>query len=240
MIEWGLAILTGLVAGVIHVVSGPDHMAAVLPFAVDAPKRSLRLGLLWGVGHGLGVVVLGLIFVAFRQVATVEWISHASELLVGALLVVLGVWALYRSRVVVVHHHPHDHSSEHPTDQPEGGNGHTHPHVHFNDPTVDDARHSKDGRHQRHHHSTMGFGFIHGLAGAGHLVVASPIVALTPMAAALYLGSYLLGGIGAMTAFAYLAGRLVRRPSWIPAALQIAGVSSVVVGVVWMTSFALA
>ena len=235
MIEWGLAILTGLIAGVFHVVSGPDHMAAVLPFAVDAPKRSLRLGLLWGVGHGIGVVALGLLFMAVRQVATVEWISHASELLVGVLLVVLGIWALYRSRFVVVHHHPHDHAV---ADDAQAG--HAHPHVHFNDPTVDEARHSVDGRHQRHHHSTLGFGFIHGLAGAGHLVVASPIIALTPAAAALYLGSYLVGGVLAMSAFAYLAGSLVRRPSWIPAALQVAGVSSMVVGVVWMTSFALA
>ncbi len=237
MIEWALAAVTGLIAGVVHVVSGPDHMAAVLPFAVDAPKRSIRLGLLWGVGHGLGVVVLGLLFMGLRQVAAVELISQVSELLVGALLVILGVWALRRSRVVVVHHHRHDHHQPVPR---EAAEGHAHPHVHFNDPTVDSVRHPTEGRHARHHHSTLGFGFIHGLAGAGHLIVASPIIALSAGAAGVYLVSYLVGGMGAMSVFACLAGALVRRPAWIPGALQVAGVGSMIIGLFWMTSFALA
>ena len=230
MIEWALAAGTGLLAGVVHVVTGPDHMAAVLPFAVDAPKRSGRLGLLWGVGHGLGVLVLGAIFMALRQVVTVAWIAQASELLVGVLLVVVGLWALQRSRLVVVHRHGHVHEDDH----------HAHHHVHFNDPTVGKERHPVEGRHRAHHHSTLGFGFIHGLAGAGHLIVASPLIALSPGAAGLYLLSYLIGGMTAMMAFARAAGALVRRPSWVPAALRVAGVGSVAIGIFWVTSFAFA
>ena len=230
MIEWSLAIGTGLLAGFVHVVSGPDHMAAVLPFAVDAPRRSLRMGVLWGVGHGVGVLALGLLFIVLRESAAVEWLSSTSELLVGFLLVALGAWAFRRSRLITVHQHPHVHDSH----------DHSHHHVHFNDPTVGDERHASEGRHRVHHHSTLGFGFIHGLAGAGHLVVASPILAFSTTAAGLYLGSYLLGGMAAMTVFAYLAGWLIRRPAWIPRALQVAGACSVIVGLVWMSAFALA
>ncbi len=246
MIEVAIAIMTGLLAGIVHVVSGPDHMAAVLPFAVDAPRRAVRLGIVWGVGHGLGVVVLGVAVLTLRTVVDIEWISSGSELLVGLLLIALGGWALRRSRVVVVHHHRHEHPRSRPdapaaegqvTDPIRGGS-HAHPHVHFNDPTVDAPNHASEGRHRFHHHSTLGFGFIHGLAGAGHLVVASPMLALGWVAAPLYLLSYLIGGMGAMTGFAFCAGALVRKPAWIPTALTAAGWGAVAVGVFWVTTFA--
>lgn len=225
-----LAIGTGLVAGLVHVVSGPDHLAAVLPFAVDAPKRSLKLGLFWGVGHGLGVILLGIGFLLLREIAPIEAVSQTSELLVGVLLVGLGIWALRRSRLVVVHAHEHAHDED----------GHVHPHVHVADPSVDSEAHPTEGKHERHHHSTLGFGFVHGLAGVGHLIVASPLLALGKLAAGLYLGSYLFGGVVAMAIFARLAGALAGRPKRLPIALRIAGASSVLVGLFWVSSFAFA
>ena len=230
------AIMTGLVAGLLHVVSGPDHLAAVLPMAVDAPRRSVRLGVLWGIGHGLGVIGLGGLFFAFRSVTDIAWISFSSELIVGVLLVALGVWALRRSRLVVVHHHAHEHPPP-PSDKP-GPTPHAHPHVHFNDPTVDRPQHVEKGQHRFHHHSTLGFGFIHGLAGAGHLVVAMPMLALSAALGVVYLVSYLAGGMAAMMGFAYCAGALVRKPAWIPTALRMAGLGSMVVGLFWISSFA--
>ena len=252
MSELVLVIGTGLVAGVLHVVSGPDHMAAVLPYAVDAPKRSTTLGILWGLGHGLGVVGLGALFVVLRFFVapdsvenTIQWISQGSELLVGVLLVALGLWALRRSRWVVVHHHTHDHPpkpvvSADDVNTQGGGHAHAHPHVHFNDPTVGKPRHTTDGRHLTHHHSTLGFGFIHGLAGVGHLLAASPMLVLGTAMSGLYLASYLLGGMAAMTGVAYFAGALVRKPAWIPSALRLAGAGSVAIGLFWVTSFVFA
>lgn len=225
-----LAIGTGLAAGLVHVVSGPDHLAAVLPFAVDAPKRSLKLGVYWGVGHGLGVILLGLAFLMIREVAPIELVSQGSELLVGLLLVGLGVWALRRSRLVVVHAHEHDHHDDE----------HVHPHMHVADPSVDRDDHPVAGRHEAHHHSTLGFGFVHGLAGVGHLVAASPLLALGKLAAGAYLASYLLAGVLAMTVFARLAGLLASRPERVPTALRFAGLTSVLVGLFWVSTFAFA
>lgn len=225
-----IAALTGLVAGTVHVLSGPDHLVAVLPFAVDRPSRALKVGLFWGIGHGLGVVVLGLIFLAAQAYFDLDAISQAAEVLVGLLLIGVGAWALQRSRKLVLHTHAHDHD----------GDDHAHPHVHLGDPTVGDPAHPQEGRHARHNHSTLGFGFIHGVAGMGHLVGAGPLVALSGVAAGAYLGSYLAGGVVAMTAFAALAGRLVRRPHWVPRGLATAGVLSVGVGLFWVASFALA
>ena len=52
------AIVGGLAAGSIHVLAGPDHLAAVAPLAAERETRPWRAGLLWGVGHAAGVVVV--------------------------------------------------------------------------------------------------------------------------------------------------------------------------------------
>lgn len=161
------AALAGIAAGMVHVLSGPDHLAAVLPFSVSAPKRALRTGMVWGLGHGLGVVLLGALFMATRASIDVDVVSHAAEVLVGFLLAGVGVWAVYRSRKIVVHTHEHDHLDKE----------HAHPHVHIADRTVDKAGHAQQGHHRRHTHSTLGLGFIHGIAGLGHLVAAGPMLA---------------------------------------------------------------
>ncbi len=231
MMELAAALATGLVAGVLHVVSGPDHMAAVLPFAVHKPSSALRMGIFWGLGHGLGVLLLGAVFLLLREAAPVERISELSEILVGVLLVGLGAWAMRRSRLVVVHHHGHDHGES---------IGHAHPHVHIADPTTERSDHPSVGAHAAHHPSTLGFGLVHGLAGAGHLVVASPLLVFGLPEAGLYLAGYLLAGVVAMSLVALLAARLVRRPSWIPNALRLTGATSMAVGLFWVASFAFA
>ena len=52
-----LLILTGLSAGALHVLSGPDHLAVVAPLVAEKPSKGLQLGFKWGLGHGLGVSV---------------------------------------------------------------------------------------------------------------------------------------------------------------------------------------
>lgn len=223
------AAAAGSLAGLAHVLLGPDHISAVLPLAVAKPKRSITIGAWWGVGHGLGVVVLGALALVLGAWFDVELASHGAEALVGFLLVGLGLWALRRSRQVVLHSHEHGHLD----------GGHTHPHLHVGDKTVSTAQHATEGRHDGHAHSALGFGVVHGLAGAGHLLAAAPAMAFGPAASAVYLVFYLGTGIVTMSAVALGAGRLIRKPSWVPRGMAAAGATSVVVGSVWIATFAL-
>jgi NAD(P)-dependent dehydrogenase (short-subunit alcohol dehydrogenase family) len=52
--EMMLTALSGVVAGVFHVLSGPDHLAAVAPLAASDRGRSVRAGWTWGAGHASG------------------------------------------------------------------------------------------------------------------------------------------------------------------------------------------
>ncbi len=56
-----IAAITGLIAGMIHVWSGPDHLAAIAPLAVRTPRRAWAPGARWGMGHSAGVAVIGLL-----------------------------------------------------------------------------------------------------------------------------------------------------------------------------------
>lgn len=105
--------LSGLVAGSLHVVSGPDHMAALAPLAVSDRSKALRIGAMWGVGHGLGVVLLGGLGQLFRDAIDISLISATSERIVGVLLIGMGLWALWHARRPFdpEAEHGHDHSS---------------------------------------------------------------------------------------------------------------------------------
>ncbi len=82
--------LTGLVAGGAHALSGPDHLAAVLPLAAEAPDRAVRTSLRWGLGHGAGTTALLVGALLLRAPFDLEALGTRAELLVGGALVVTG------------------------------------------------------------------------------------------------------------------------------------------------------
>ncbi len=219
-------VAAGVAAGSVHVVSGPDHLAAVLPLAVADRRRAARVGLWWGLGHGGGVVALGAVGQLLAgQVEVAAW-SALSERLVGVLLVVVGLWAIRRGRLVTMHAHAHQHDEA----------GHVHSHVHVADRTVAEADHAERGSHEAHGHSAFGFGLVHGAAGAGHLFGVLPSLVMSPADAAVYLAAYVGSAVVSMTLFSAGAAALVRGPRLVPRALGVSGALSVVVGLGWLVA----
>lgn len=92
-----LALLSGLMAGSLHTLSGPDHLAAVLPLAAHAPAHARTFGTFWGLGHGGGMLFWLLIGLTFRSAVPLGVISDWAELIVGISLVLVGLWTM-RSR----------------------------------------------------------------------------------------------------------------------------------------------
>ena len=211
----------GLLAGLLHVFAGPDHLAALAPLAVQDPARARRLGLSWGFGHGAGVVTLGLIGVLARRLVDVEALSAGSERLVGFLLLGVGAWALWQARGVVVHSHPHDHGEE----------GHAHPHVH-----PPGAPHDAPEAHRPHGHAAFGVGMLHGAAGTGHVLGVLPSLALPAAAALCWLGAYLVGAVLAMGGFGAALGRFsaLQGPRGLRGLLGGSGALAVAVGLFWI------
>ena len=61
------AVVAGLAAGLLHVFSGPDHLAAIAPLAADGDRGQWRAGLQWGIGHTTGVLLIGLLLLLFSE-----------------------------------------------------------------------------------------------------------------------------------------------------------------------------
>jgi cytochrome c biogenesis protein CcdA len=178
------AILAGAVAGSVHVVTGPDHLAAVAPLAMQSRRSAWRIGLMWGVGHSTGTWVLASLALVFRESIPVDLVSAWSERLVGAVLIGVGLWAAQRLLMGTPHSREHSHD----------GLAHSHPH---------------EGGREVHTHGrgALGIGTLHGLAGTSHILGILPALALPTRAGAIaYVVAFGLGSIFAMTGFAWLCG----------------------------------
>ena len=103
------AIFTGFLAAAAHVFSGPDHLAAVAPFAVGNTNKSWRIGLFWGLGHLAGMLIIGVLFTLLQDFPPLETISSYSESLVGLVLIGVGIWAIYRAWIPARIHQSHRH-----------------------------------------------------------------------------------------------------------------------------------
>lgn len=88
------AFFAGLAAGLLHVVSGPDHLAAVAPLAADGDRNGWRSGLQWGVGHTAGVLLIATLLLLVKEQLPVDLLSAYSERIVGISLIAIGIWGI--------------------------------------------------------------------------------------------------------------------------------------------------
>lgn len=214
-----LTLLTGAAAGLFHVLSGPDHLAAVAPLAVDERKRGWIAGCTWGIGHASGVVLVAVIAVLLREtLPNVDLISAWGERMVGGALVGIGLWAFRRSARIRLQPHTH------------GRVLHNHLHVQAGPGWV---------RRLGHAHASFCMGVLHGVAGSSHFFGVLPALALPSRSAALmYIGAFGIGTVVAMTAFAaavsLLGIRTGHNPQMHRAMMTVAALLAVIVGGVWL------
>lgn len=114
-------ILLGLLVGLRHAFE-PDHLTAVATLSTETRdlRRGALVGAVWGVGHTISLVVVGIALIAIGGVLP-ERLAASFELAVAGMLVVLGVRAFVRALRqgatgdVMVHAHGgvrHEHATE--------------------------------------------------------------------------------------------------------------------------------
>lgn len=200
-----LGIALGLGLGARHALE-PDHLAAVSVLAADrpGPRRGLLIGALWGAGHTLSLLACGLT-VAIAAAPIPSALADLFEIAVAAMLVVLGGRAVLRAR------------------RPERNNARVPVHDHAAPP--------------RPAMRPVIVGAVHGLAGSGALVALTTAAQPTAAARVAFIGLFGFGSIAAMSAISALAGwplaRLARRPALATLLLGVAGLLSVVLGILW-------
>jgi hypothetical protein len=101
------AFFAGLAAGLLHVFSGPDHLAAVAPLAADGDRNHWRTGLQWGFGHTAGVLMIATLLLIVREQLPLEAISAYSERIVGVALIAVGSWGIWKASRTTIKTHSH-------------------------------------------------------------------------------------------------------------------------------------
>jgi ABC-type nickel/cobalt efflux system permease component RcnA len=211
-----LTFLTGFAASIAHVATGPDHLAAVTPLAIDSRKKSWFIGLSWGFGHTVGMLLIGLLFVLFKEFIPVDAIAAYSDRAVGILLICIGTWA--GIRIFLKHRHgnlPHGHFHTKPYLYT-----HIHKHTHSPGPVFNiNHTHDHDHPHTHVHYpaknvsitknalTAFSIGILHGFAGFSHLFALLPSLALpTVTASVVYIAAFASGTILTMVVFAGILG----------------------------------
>jgi ABC-type nickel/cobalt efflux system permease component RcnA len=237
-----VAALAGTLAGFVHVLSGPDHLAAVAPLASDGEQRPWQAGAVWGLGHSSGVLGVGVVALLLRGWLPMDALSSWSERMVGFVLLGIGIWGLHRAFRTRVHTHPHTHGPNHSPGpgESQGQQRHTHLHAHVHavrgqatDPAHAATRH-------RHTHAAFAVGVLHGLAGSSHFLGVLPALALPGLSASLsYLGGFGAGTVVAMSGFASVVGLIAARAQhrgpmatrWL---LSACSTAALLVGIAWL------
>jgi hypothetical protein len=211
----GLALL-GLLLGMRHA-TDPDHVIAVT--AILSRERRIgvaaRIGLVWGLGHTLTVLVVGAAIIIFKLGIPVR-VGLTMEFAVAVALILLGLPAantlmrpvmmrlggisITAARTLEVHSHPHSH-----------GHGiHRHPHAHVH---TDAANlHAIAAAPEYHEHAlppefmsafttrrpllkSFAVGLVHGLAGSAAIALLVLGAIPQPLWATLYLAIFCAGTI---------------------------------------------
>jgi len=183
----------GLLLGMKHATEA-DHLAAVATLATRQQSllQTLKLGVAWGIGHTLTLLVFAGLVLALGQ-AISPTLEQALETAVGVMLVLLGVDVLRRLARDRIHFHVHRHSS---------GPVHIHAHSHRGEAGPHASSPHRHAHPARWPIRALAVGVMHGLAGSAALVVLSlesvPSVGLG-------LGYIALFGIGSILGMALLS-----------------------------------
>ena len=184
-------LILGFFLGVRHALEA-DHVAAVASLATRSSSlaNTIRVAMVWGVGHTATLVFFGSILLALDASLSPN-AGRVLESAVGVMLIALGIDVLRRLRRKRMHLHVHEHDGE---------IRHFHAHAHKEEAPHDPARH-------RHEHArgllprALVVGSVHGMAGTAALTLLS-LQALHSLAWSLvYLALFGVGSILGMVLF---------------------------------------
>eukprot|EP00544_Gedaniella_sp_CCMP2646_P010151 CAMPEP_0202480696 /NCGR_PEP_ID=MMETSP1361-20130828/576_1 /ASSEMBLY_ACC=CAM_ASM_000849 /TAXON_ID=210615 /ORGANISM="Staurosira complex sp., Strain CCMP2646" /LENGTH=296 /DNA_ID=CAMNT_0049108149 /DNA_START=85 /DNA_END=975 /DNA_ORIENTATION=+ len=218
------AITGGLFAGSLHAISGPDHLAALLPRCCGQRwYRAGRIGALWGMGHGVSATLIGVLAFGLKnRIKNVNAIqgmfryaSSATEIAVGLSLVVIGLLGIKEAR---------EWSSEIEHVQPQSLS----------------AAAADAGMKQTPNRAVLFNGLLHGFSWDGAPSLAPALAVATWRGNLAFLFAYACGTMGAMAITTTLigegtrrAGEVFNRPD-IPQKLSLgSSVLAIAIGVVW-------
>ena len=126
----------GIILGLRHSLD-PDHVVAVSTIVTEYrnPFRSFWVGISWGLGHTVTILLIGIVIIGIRlaipDAVIPDRMALVLEFFVGVMLVGLGAQVVYKIKRDRVHQHVHGH----------GQDAHAHFHSHAQAPAEEKQHH---------------------------------------------------------------------------------------------------
>lgn len=186
---------TGFLAGCLHTLSGPDHLAALAPLSIGRSRvESAAVGALWGCGHDAGQVLFGLLFLGLRDRLHIEVIRTWSTRVVALTLLVIGALGIREA-------------SEVPTPCVALDNaGHGHGHGHHHPAAATETTLPAAGGKTKINFATFATGIVHGLQPDALMMILPALALPSRLAGAAFLGMFLVGTVVSMGSYTVFIG----------------------------------
>jgi hypothetical protein len=81
----------GLLMGIVHVLSGPDHICVLAALSVNGSWRAFWLGVRWAIGHSAGLFIVAIVFIALKDSIDLELIELIGLVPVAIFMIILGI-----------------------------------------------------------------------------------------------------------------------------------------------------
>ncbi|KAM7260133.1 hypothetical protein ACFE04_015874 [Oxalis oulophora] len=176
------SIWTGFLAGCLHTLSGPDHLAALAPLSIGRTRvESAMVGALWGCGHDAGQVIFGLIFLLLKDRLQIEIIRTWGSRVVGFTLMIIGAMGIKEATEV-------------PTPCVALENGECEIPTYEKTPPV-------TGKKKKVGFATFATGIVHGLQPDALMIILPALALPSRVAGAAFLGMFLLGTVVSMGSY---------------------------------------
>jgi len=219
---------TGLAAGVLHTLCGPDHLAALTPLTIGRNRMAASaLGALWGFGHSTGQLILGLGIVLLKDRFNqfLPFFERWSGSVVALTLIAIGILGIYESHFAKDDGHAEEEQETMKMALAGGAAG-----VAAASAGVNPAQSNSKGL------ATYATGIVYGLQPDALFVVIPALALPTKAAAFAHCTMFVLGTVMAMGGYTLLIGTtsaaLTRERPWLQAHLStVASIFAITVGV---------
>ncbi|XP_073156534.1 chloroplast protein FOR GROWTH AND FERTILITY 2-like [Henckelia pumila] len=178
---------TGLFAGCLHTLSGPDHLAALAPLSIGRTRmESAAVGALWGCGHDAGQLIFGLFFLLLKDRLHIEVIRTWGTRVVGLTLLIIGAMGIREASEVPA-----------PVVVMEGGD---------RDVTGYKVLRSQSIGKKKIGFATFATGIVHGLQPDALMMILPALALPSRVAGAAFLFMFLVGTVIAMGSYTVFIG----------------------------------
>lgn len=216
-----IPLFAGLFAAVLHIISGPDHLAAVTPFALESRRRAWKVGFSWGFGHLIAMLLIAGAYLLFKDLVPIADLSQQSEQMVAWVLIGVGIWVLYRLFY-----------SQKTGEKPEKA-------PLFAVKNAVEQTKGEANTLRKQLIPAFGIGLLHGLAGIAHFLLLLPALGFEKTAQSIqYILGFAFGTLLTMSVYTFLLGKVRQKSAEKPRLLKkirlAGGLFSFVVGFFWL------